>query len=214
MLTWVEHTWGWRRGSCYPPVQLHSLSASRELNVNPFKALSVNREKAIKRFLLHWRLTLKGLYKHRSAMGKQKYKWLSKYCGWQWLSCGEWVQGWVQSAAVNKLLVLCFHALRCQKSIGVNYSFLFTLGLFIIPCVVGDMFHYKKQFTEHSPKKKKNRFIPMHVFLLSRINACPPPPPYPQTYSCITYLALERGYYSSRLFPQYFYFSAHYRKGS
>lgn len=41
------------KGILLPPVQLHNLSASRELNVNPFKALLVNREKAIKCYLLH-----------------------------------------------------------------------------------------------------------------------------------------------------------------
>ena len=41
------------KGILLPPAQLHSLSASGELNVNPFKALPVNREKAIKCFLLH-----------------------------------------------------------------------------------------------------------------------------------------------------------------
>lgn len=69
--------------------------------------------------------------------------------------------------------VLRFHALRCQKSTGVNCSLLFTPGLFIIPWVVGDMFHYKKQFTGHSPKKKKSQFISVYDFLLSLVYPTP-----------------------------------------
>lgn len=207
---WVKHTCGGRRGSCHPLWSFTTFSASSELNVNPFKALPVKVEKARKCFFTEMRL-LKVCISIEGAIAKEKSKWLSKYCEWQWPSWGEWIQGWVQSAAVNKLFVLCFHALQSQKSIGVNYSLLFTLGLFIIPCVVGDMFHYKKQFAGHTSNKKKNQFLSMHDFLLSLANLYPP---YPQTYPCVAYLAIERGYCISRLFPHYFYFSAHHRKGS
>jgi len=41
------------KGIVLPHVQLHSLSASGELNVNPCKPLLMNTEKAIKCFLPH-----------------------------------------------------------------------------------------------------------------------------------------------------------------
>lgn len=157
------------RGILLPSVQLHSPSASGELNINPFEALSVNKEKAIKCFLLHWIFTLKGLYKCGSAIEKQKQKRLSKYCGWQWLSRGGRIKAWVQRPAVNRLCCV-FILYNIRRALDLITGF--CLWLFIIPCVAGDIFH-KKQSTRCSPKKKKNQFRSRHVFLLSLVNTYP-----------------------------------------
>lgn len=58
-------------------------------------------------------------------------------------------------------------------------------------------------------KRKENQFASMHNCLLSLLK-----PHTPTNVVMHTYSAGEKGYYISRLFPHYFYCSAHYRKGS
>lgn len=100
--------------------------------------------------------------------------------------------------------MLCSHPLRHQKSVGVNYSLLFMLGLIIVPCVVETRFTTRSH-SGHSPEKKKNQFMPMQDFLLSLVTPTTAHP-HPQACSCIACLTLERDITSLGYFPSAFIF--------
>lgn len=144
-------------------------------------------------------------------MCQQKCKWLSKYCRWKWLSWGEWMQNWVQSAAVNKLCCAVLSTSTMSEEHWSEFQPSVYIGTDYCP------------LCSWSVSLKSNSW---HVLLKRRkISLCQcrtscylvtTPPLHTPTWACsgISYIALEKGYYISGLLPQCFYFSAHYRKGS